>query len=57
MYGETNLNGHWYPSRLFEKDAFLMRSTIVWSAKAVESNIVGIDICVEKERARKAEEP
>jgi len=57
MYGETNLNGYWYPSRLFEKDAFLMRSTIVWSAKAVESNIVGIDMCVEKDRARLAEEP
>jgi len=57
MYGETQLNSIWFPSRIEMINANLVQSTIIYSDKAFEHNIVGVDLHVPVGRTKLLEDP
>lgn len=57
MYGETQLNSIWFPSRIRSLDAKTCQSTIIFSNQAREANIIGIDLTVPSDRTKILEEP
>jgi len=57
LYGETQLNALWFPSRIRTLNANLVQSTIIDSKLAREHNIIGIDLNVPPNRTKLLEEP
>lgn len=57
MYGETQLNSIWFPSRIRSLDANLSVSTIIYSTQARDANIIGVDLTVPTDRTKILLEP
>jgi len=57
LYGETQLNSNWFPSRIRTLNANLAESTIIDSKLARQHNIIGIDLTVPIDRTKILDEP